>query len=326
MFILLYADDTVICSESPEMLQEALNRMSEYCDLWKLQVNVQKTKIMVFSRGKIRKLPIFLYKNEKVEIVFDFKYLGLNFSYNNKFGIAQKHLYDKASKAMFSLLRKCRKLMLPSDIQFQLFDSMIVPILLYGCEVWCHQLSDLARKLQLRFYKIVLKLGKSTPSNMVFGEVGQLPVDLQAKSRFLCYWFSLAREENSTKFSVAAYRFFYVLYTKDIYKLPFLGYVENTLNELGLSGFWLDQQGISKDWFKRKVKFCLRDQFIQSWHECVDGGGSFCNYRLFKTDFVKEEYFSVLPHKCQIAFLRFRTLNHRLPIQSGRFSHIRHVL
>ena len=51
------------------------------------------------------------------------------------FGKTKKHLVDQARKAMFSLVRKARKLFLPFDIQLHLFDSMITPILLYGTEM-----------------------------------------------------------------------------------------------------------------------------------------------------------------------------------------------
>ena len=94
-------------------------------------------------------------------------------------------LYDKASRALFGLLKKCRKLMLPLDIQIELFDRLIVPILLYGCEVWCPMMTNLASKLQLRFYKIILKLSKSTPSCMVYGELGQFPLEVPAKCRMV---------------------------------------------------------------------------------------------------------------------------------------------
>ena len=43
---------------------------------------------------------------------------------------------DQGSRAMYSLLRRGRKLGLPKDIMFDLFDKIITPILLYGCEVW----------------------------------------------------------------------------------------------------------------------------------------------------------------------------------------------
>ena len=40
---------------------------------------------------------------------------------------------------MFSLLRKCKQLQLPIDIQLQLFDVLVKPVVLYGCEVWAHE-------------------------------------------------------------------------------------------------------------------------------------------------------------------------------------------
>ena len=109
--------------------------------------------------------------------MFDSRYLGLCFHYNNKFNVAQKCLYDKASSAMFGLLRKCRKLMVPFYIQVDLFNRLIVPILLYGCEVWCHMMTNLASKLKsvvfclFVFLKIILTLVKSTPTCMVYGEL-----------------------------------------------------------------------------------------------------------------------------------------------------------
>ena len=41
LFVLMYADDTILLAESEEDLQD--------CNKWKLQVNVKKTKIVVFS-------------------------------------------------------------------------------------------------------------------------------------------------------------------------------------------------------------------------------------------------------------------------------------
>ena len=43
--ILLYADDTILLSESKDDLQIMLNEFSIYCKKWKLRINVQKTKI-----------------------------------------------------------------------------------------------------------------------------------------------------------------------------------------------------------------------------------------------------------------------------------------
>jgi hypothetical protein len=52
LFLLLYADDTVIFAESAEDLQTAFNIFEEYSSEWKLSINVSKTKIVVFSKRK----------------------------------------------------------------------------------------------------------------------------------------------------------------------------------------------------------------------------------------------------------------------------------
>ena len=59
LFLLLYADDTVIFAETPEKLQEGLNAVKSYCDLWKLKLNASKCKVIIFSRGKVRVHPQF---------------------------------------------------------------------------------------------------------------------------------------------------------------------------------------------------------------------------------------------------------------------------
>jgi len=38
-----------------EDLQRALDMLKIYCKVWGLDINVRKTKVMIFSRGKIRK-------------------------------------------------------------------------------------------------------------------------------------------------------------------------------------------------------------------------------------------------------------------------------
>ena len=49
LFVLLYADDTVLLSDNPEDLQRSLNAMKEYCEMYKLSINESKTKIMIFQ-------------------------------------------------------------------------------------------------------------------------------------------------------------------------------------------------------------------------------------------------------------------------------------
>ena len=82
MYILLYADDTIILAESEEELQKALDSAGLYCDRWHLTVNLSKTKIVIFSKGKIKNHREFTFKGRPVEVVSLYVYLGTTFTYN----------------------------------------------------------------------------------------------------------------------------------------------------------------------------------------------------------------------------------------------------
>ena len=119
-------------------------------------------------------------------LFWDYKYLGVKFNYNNKFKKAQQlqfslvnraqqlqfSLVNRAqqlqfslvNRAMFSLLRKCRQLNLPLDMQLELFEKCMYPILLYGFEIWACENMDVISKLQLRFLKLILKCQSYKPN------------------------------------------------------------------------------------------------------------------------------------------------------------------
>ena len=51
LYILLYADGTVILAENPNDLQASLNEMKKYCNTFDLHININKTKILFLSRA-----------------------------------------------------------------------------------------------------------------------------------------------------------------------------------------------------------------------------------------------------------------------------------
>ena len=79
-FIILYADDTVLLAETADDLQAQLNSFFEYCNTWKMKVNVDKTKVLVFGFGRLPHNLRFSYDNVDIEIVKQFNYLGVIFT------------------------------------------------------------------------------------------------------------------------------------------------------------------------------------------------------------------------------------------------------
>ncbi len=100
----------------------------------------------------------FYYKNIELEIVDNFKYLGILFSKNGKFLQARKAVLSQSTRAMFMVLSKISKLCLPIDIALDLCDHMISPVLTYGCEIWGYEKCTMLERLHLKFCKYLLGL------------------------------------------------------------------------------------------------------------------------------------------------------------------------
>ena len=100
----------------------------------------------------------------------------------------KKHIALQASKAVFRLLKKTRSLLLPIDIQIEIYSKTIKPVLLYGCEIWGFGDLRVLEQVQLKFFKFILNIKKSTPNCIVYCETGMLPLKIDIQSRIIAYW------------------------------------------------------------------------------------------------------------------------------------------
>jgi hypothetical protein len=48
IFLILYADYTLLCPESLDGMQSMLDEFSNYCTIWKLEGNTSITKVVIF--------------------------------------------------------------------------------------------------------------------------------------------------------------------------------------------------------------------------------------------------------------------------------------
>ena len=106
----------------------------------------------------------FYINNEKIEITSSYTYLAVKFSTNGSFKDHKAILKDKAKRSIFATPQHLDFLRPPIDISHKLFNSLYLPILMYGSEVWsiydkddCNSWeNDIIGKTQIRFCEQVL--------------------------------------------------------------------------------------------------------------------------------------------------------------------------
>lgn len=186
--VLLYADDLVIISESSDGLQHMINAFFEYCVLWSLTVNLQKSKIMVFRQGPRLSANLkWKYGEHDIDIVNEYKYLGVLLQYNLSF---KKHLDEKLSTSKLAINSTWLSYLYNPKINIsnkvKIFESAAKTIMQYGSAVWGFKRFDQVEKLFRFFMKKMLFLPQNTPNYMLYLETG-------SKTQF---WFTLRSHFN----------------------------------------------------------------------------------------------------------------------------------
>ena len=84
--ILLYADDIVLLAENEKDLQTLLDITQDWCYKWKLNINVEKSKIMHFRPNKKKQSNInFSFGDTPLQYCESYKYLGIYLDPHLKF-------------------------------------------------------------------------------------------------------------------------------------------------------------------------------------------------------------------------------------------------
>jgi len=95
IYIVLFADDTVLFSYTKPGLQILLHKLHTYCNEWGITVNTDKTVCMVFRKcNRVEQFDMF-YNNTRLTVVQKFTYLGVTLSSNGLFYQAQKALANQ---------------------------------------------------------------------------------------------------------------------------------------------------------------------------------------------------------------------------------------
>ena len=92
-------------------------------------------------------------------------YLAVEFNYNGNYKKILAKQIIQARKTLY-----CRKLQLPIDTQCQLFDHLVLPILLYGNEIWGHEDLLQIEVFHRQFLRLIIHVNVCTPDCMTYGK------------------------------------------------------------------------------------------------------------------------------------------------------------
>ena len=316
IFLLLFADDTVLFSYSKEGLQNLVNQMYKYCNDWGIAVNTNKTVVMVCTNGNRKANIDILYNNIKLEVVNKFTYLGVTLSSNGCFYQAQKSLSQQALRAVYSLYGLFDIVSLNITEKLKLFDVMISPILNYGAEIWGFHKSPDIERVHIKFMKQILCVRQQTTGSAVYGELGRFPMYIQRKIQIMKYWHKIVKNPYSMQ-----YKLFKMSDVQGNNINDWTLNVKKLLDSTGFSYLWTTQHVTNVDLKCVIQRIC--DQYIQSWFDDISKSSKLETYYFIKNSFEQEIYISsVNNNNHRIALTRLRCSAHKLMIEEGRIRNI----
>jgi len=251
---LLFADDLVCLSCSPGGLQKLLNKLDEFCEHFRMEVNPKKSKIMVFKKGgNLKKCEKWFFRGSRLEISKQYKYLGLtlssNSNWNHHLAQCQRKMIQSAGPVLKFVERVRTKRFF--SLGLRLFDAMIAPVGLYGSEIFAFSNLEKMDGAARRFFKKLLGLPVGAPNVGTELICGRRPLSVQAKTRAFKYWLKLIRENNDRLTKIA---YEHQRRSAEQGRSCWALDVKNLLNKLSMSYLWRFQGRIQPDSFRRILK------------------------------------------------------------------------
>jgi len=138
---LLFADDQVIIADTEDNLQKAARKLNQIITENGLTISVQKTKSMALKERDPVRTKIVVDKI--IEQVNSFNCLGNMISYEKELDIDDKlHNYLKITGILSNVFRPQNPL---KKTRIKLYNTLALPVLLYGSETWTIKARDARR-------------------------------------------------------------------------------------------------------------------------------------------------------------------------------------
>ena len=193
---IIWADDIILLSESESGLQSMLDSLSQYTKENGMQINVDKTKVMIFNKTGRFFRRCFYFGDTNLFSTNSYKYLGFIVTPSGEILSGLNDLKDRALRAYFKLKKAMGNYFrLYPKVTIHLFDTLIKPILLYNSDFWgCLKppSNNPIENTHMRFCKDLLGVQRQTANIGVLLELGRVPIMLYGKKNCIKNWARIA--------------------------------------------------------------------------------------------------------------------------------------
>ena len=333
---LFWADDLVLLALSESTLQNLIDILEKYSNLWGLNINLKKTKVMIFNKQGRLLTPIndIMLNGAPIEVARTYCYLGIVFVPSGKFKVASNELRKKALRSFFKMKSAVLRENISTVALFRLFDALVLPVLTYGCQIlfpeshfasqitkssrthnwqqsWLTSISkDTFEKMHLQYIKWVLGVHKKASNIGCWGETGRIPIGITVTKQFYKYVLRASINDNSS--------------------LLYHSYVEQkSLNLPWYQTFCKVDKAFSPKPSQTLQEMSnplpslhtgLTNMFTAIWKGALEKSQKLNFLANIKTDWGQEHYIRSLSLHLRKNITKLRISAHKLPIETGRYN------
>ena len=321
-----------------------MDALAVYCATLHMEINVAKTKVMVVSKHSVRSPPVatvFTCNGLPVEHVDTFKYLGLHFHISGGISHLIAPMKAKAARSWGVVQQRHSQLQCGNtvNLMLSLLQSILVPALHYGCEIWgMHTPTGEAKAARAalqsiydRFLRRICGV-KHAPSAVLLEELALSPLQVFWWQQTLEFWNTIAASPAGSLFHTNLLDNIHDAFHVGRGAKNFSSSVATCLQSVGHS-MPRDSDVVPVMEVAAIIK-ALREH-LQGTHShalhCPRAAPSVgvvsCTYYNWFRPFSKRRRYCQLPvsGRHMQRFLQVRLGSHNLPIVAGRFSGDQHV-